>query len=174
MLVGLQHLGNEPLDLSDFNFHLLVVVDLHEDDFELVVDEFGEPLGRPIVHVERSWGGGRRGNGFLFVQRPEVLLQEDEVVFVGDEAIAVEVHLAEQLRVDLLRTLYANRVQRILHSLYELRQIHYPLAAVGVDLLAVQPLDSHLPEVLFNAEVNLHRMTCTNSLKLTRWSLSLS
>ncbi len=89
------------------------------------------------------------------MQRPEVFPEEAKVVLVGNEAVAVEVDLAEELLVDFLGPLDVDGVEGVLHGLDEFGEVHDALAAVGVDLLAVQALDRHFAEVLFDAEIDL-------------------
>lgn len=173
-LVGLDNLRDKSLSLGDLHLHLFVVVDLHKDHLQLVVDQLGKSLSCTIVDVEWRRRRRRRDYRLVFMQWTKILLEEAEVILIWDEAVSVEIHFVEELLVDLLRSLHIDCVERVLHRFDKLWQIHNPLGTIGVDLLPVQSLYCHLSEVLLHTEINLPNNTLTNSLKVTLRSLSLS
>lgn len=156
LFVGLQDLRYKPLHFLMFEFHFAVVIDLHHRYFELSVDQLGESFSRSIIDHKGVIFGLRRGNIVLDAALgPEILLEKDEVILIADEAISVQVDLVEEQFINIFWPVDSNSVERILHSLDKLQQVHNSFIPMSISLLPMQSLYGQLSEVLLNAEIDL-------------------
>ena len=84
----------------------------------------------------------------------EVLLEEAEIVLVGDEAVLVLVDdLKGDANIGLLGCKFDER-EGIIDGLYELGEVHDALVAAMIEFFTMQALDGYFSEVLFHAEVD--------------------
>ena len=165
VVVHLQRLLEEGLDPRRFEHQLFGGVELHDRYLHLRVDQPREPLSRPVID-RKIVARARFRLGFWDsiavivdgTQAAEVFLEEDEVILVRDVPVSIQVYLSEERLIDLIGAEDLDGVERVLHSIDELLQVHNPPAALRVHLLPVQPLDGHFSEVLLDAEIDLHNL----------------
>jgi hypothetical protein len=98
----------------------------------------------------------RRGNIVLDAALgPEILLEKDEVILIADEAISVQVDLVEEQLINIFWPVNSDSVERILHRLDKLQQVHNSFISMSISLLPMQSLYGQLSEMLLNAEIDL-------------------
>lgn len=162
-LVQAEDVSQDGLDFVLFELLVMVEVITHEDFLELIEEKSDESIKGgeleqflvPFLIGVDNWLWDRiwNDNLNLATQRTEVVLQEEEVNFVGDPAFFAEIDFLEEQGNLLRGSTESNVAKGIIQSDSELFLIHNSLFSSRIALLPMKPLNGHFSEVLLNAEV---------------------